>query len=405
MEQKMIDIFVGRLPIYTPSLDVFGYELLYRSKDNTRALIRDGEKATSQVIFNTFIEIGIGNIVEDKLAFINIDRSYLVGRLPLPFPKEQIVLEISQRMVLDEELIVAMVRLRAEHYWLSLEDRPDEILDERIVNSANILKINIHQMKQPELRERVQIYRKFNARLMAARVQTQEEFENCKEFGFDFYQGYFLSKPRVVSGRRLPTNRFSLLKLLSCLYDPDVDMRELEELIRQDVSLSYRLLRMVNSAYYALETKVESIRHALVILGLKQVRSWLTILAMSEVNDRSTTLMNTALIRGKMCELLAVASGYKQEDRYFTVGLLSILDAIMDLPMEKVLSSLPLTDDLNQALLAHKGPMGSLLAGVIAYESGEWGEVEVLDTKPGTLRDAYLSSIAWASEISRKVQI
>ena len=168
MEQKMIDIFVGRLPIYTPSLDVFGYELLYKSKDNTRALIRDGEKATSQVIFNTFIEIGIGNIVEDKLAFLNVDRSYLVGRLPLPFPKEQIVLEISQRMELDEELIVAMAKLRSEHYWLSLEDRPDEILDERIVNSANILKINIHQMKPSELRERVQIYRKFNARLMAS---------------------------------------------------------------------------------------------------------------------------------------------------------------------------------------------------------------------------------------------
>ena len=178
--------------------------------------------------------------------------------------------------------------------------------------------------------------------LWRAHVQTQEEFENCKEFGFDFYQGYFLAKPRVFSGRRLPTNRFSLLKLLSCLYDPDVDMRELEELIRQDVSLSYRLLRMVNSAYYALDTKVESIRHALVILGLKQIRSWLTILAMSEVNDRSTTLMTTALIRGKMCELLASASGNKQEDRFFTVGLLSILDAIMDLPMEKVLESLPL---------------------------------------------------------------
>jgi EAL and modified HD-GYP domain-containing signal transduction protein len=405
MEQKMIDIFVGRLPIYTPSLEVFGYELLYRAKDNTRALVTDGEKATSQVIFNTFIEIGIGKIAEDKLAFLKVDRSYIVGKLPLPFPREQIVLEIPQRMELDEELLVALIKLRNDHYWICLEDRPDQSLDEKVVNSVNILKINIHQIPVPELRERVQRYRKFNARLLAKRVQTQEEFETCKELGFDFYQGYFLSKPRVVSGRRLPANRFSLLKLLSCLYDPDVDMRELEELIRQDVSLSYRLLRMVNSAYYALDTKVESIRHALVILGLKQIRSWLTILAMSEVNDRSTTLMSTALIRGKMCELLAVASGYKQEDRFFTVGLLSILDAIMDLPMSKVLESLPLTDDLNTALQEHAGLMGTTLAGVIAYESGEWGEIENLDTKPGVLRDAYLSAIAWASEVSRKVQI
>jgi EAL and modified HD-GYP domain-containing signal transduction protein len=401
----MIDIFVGRLPIYTPSLDIFGYELLYRAKNNTRALIRDGEKATSQVIFNTFIEIGIENIVEDKLAFLNVDQSYITGKLPLPFPKEQIVLEISKRLELDEVLIQAMAKLRSERYWICLEDQPDRILEERIVNSANILKINIHQTPASELREHVQAYRKLNARLMASKVQTQEEFESCKELGFDFYQGYFLAKPRVVSGRRLPANRFSLLKLLTCLYDPDVDIRELEELIRQDVSLSYRLLRMVNSAYYSLDTKVESIRHALVILGLKQIRAWLTILALSEVNDRSTTLMTTALIRGKMCELLAVTSGYKQEDRFFTVGLLSILDAIMDLPMAKVLESLPLTDDLNQALLDHKGQMGSLLAGVIAYEGGEWGEVEAIDTKPGTLRDAYLSAIAWASDISRNLKI
>jgi EAL and modified HD-GYP domain-containing signal transduction protein len=182
-------------------------------------------------------------------------------------------------------------------------------------------------------------------------------------------------------------------------------MRELEDLIRQDVSLSYRLLRMVNSAYYALDTKVESIRHALVILGLKQIRAWLTILAMSEVNDRSNTLMTTAMIRGKMCELLALSMGYKQEDRFFTVGLLSILDAIMDLPMKEVLESLPLTDDINQALLKHTGSLGELLGCVIAYENGEWNTVDTTGLSSIALRDSYLASIAWASEISRRIQI
>jgi len=403
MEKQMIDIYVGRIPIYSPSLEIFGYELLYRVKDNTRALIRDGEKATSQIIFNTFIEMGINNIVENKLAFLYIDRSYLTGKLPLPFPKEQIVLEIPARVDLDEELISSLSNLNKNHYWVSLDDRPELILDERVLNTINILKFNILNSSKTELKEKVQIYRKHNIRLLANKVGTQEEFDICKEIGFDYYQGNFLAKPRMVAGRRLPANRISLLKLLTSLYDPDVDMRELEELIRQDVSLSYRLLRMVNSAYYALDTKVESIRHALVILGLKQIRDWLTILAMSEVNDRSTTLMNAALIRGKMCELLAVAAGHKQEDRFFTVGLLSILDAILDLPMATVLESLPLTDDLNLALLDHSGPMGNILACVLAYENGEWGEVDSLQTTPGTLRDAYLSSIAWANEVLRRV--
>lgn len=404
MPYEMIDIYVGRMPIYTPSLEVFGYELLYRTEENTQALLRDGDKATSQVIFNTFIEIGIGNIVEDKLAFLKVDRSYITGKLPLLFPKEQIVLEISQRLDLDEEIIEAMAKLRTERYWISLDDRPGQIFGERIVNAANILKININLTPASELRKRVNFYRNFNVRLLANRVQTQEEFETCKEIGFDYYQGHFLSKPKVVAGRRLPANRFSLLKLLTCLLDPDVSMSKLEEVIRQDVSISYRLLRMVNSAYYALDTKVESIRHALVILGLKQIRGWLTILAMSEVNDKSTTLMNTALIRGKMCELLAVESGYAQEDRFFTVGLLSILDAIMDLPMAKVLEKLPLTDDLNQAILNQKGPMGRVLACVLAYETAEWEEVDILNTKPGELRNAYLKAIAWTSEVTRKIQ-
>jgi c-di-GMP phosphodiesterase len=405
MEQKMIDIYVGRQPVYTPSMEIFGYELLYRAKENTKALHEDGEKASSQVIFNTFIELGIDKIIEDKLAFLQVDRIYLTGKVMLPFPKEQVVMCIPPWVDIDDELLVSMEILHNEGYWLALEDHPDLELNETITRCINILKLNIHRYPLSSLRDRVLEFRRFSSRLLADHVQTQEEFDTCRELGFDFYQGNFLSQPKLIHGRRLPARRFSLLKLLTCLYDPDVDMRELEELIRQDVSLSYRLLRMVNSAYYALDTKVESIRHALVILGLKQIRAWLTILAMSEVNDRSNTLMTTAMIRGKMCELVAQSMGHKQEDRFFTVGLLSILDAIMDPPMTEVLESLPLTDDINQALLKHTGPMGELLGCVIAYENGEWNTVDSLGLSSMTLRESYLASISWASEISRRIQI
>ncbi len=401
----MIDIYVGRQPIYTPSMDIFGYELLYRAKDNTKALQRDGDKASSQVIFNTFIEMGMDKIVEDKLAFMQVDRGYLTGKAPMPFPKEQVVLSIAPWVDLDDEVLASLSVFRNQGYFFALEDHPEQELSPLLVKDINILKLNIHRFPISNLRDRVLEYRRFSCRLLADHVQTQEEYDTCREFGFDFYQGNFLSKPKVIHGRRLPARRFSLLKLLTCLYDPDVDMKELEELIRQDVSLSYRLLRMVNSAYYALDTKVESIRHALVILGLKQIRAWLTILAMAEVNDRSTTLMTTAMIRGKMCELLSQSMGYKQEDRYFTIGLLSILDAIMDLPMNEVLENLPLTEDMNAALMQHTGNMGAILGCVIAYENGEWSEVEATNFSPITLRDSYLASIAWASEISQRIQI
>jgi EAL and modified HD-GYP domain-containing signal transduction protein len=405
MEKNMIDIYVGRQPVYTPAMDVFGYELLYRAKENTSALQRDGDKAFSQVIFNTFIEIGMEKIVEDKLAFMQVDRGYLTGKIPLPFPKEQIVMSIAPWVEMDDELLTSLAVLRSRGYWFALEDNAELDLNELLVKDINILRLNIQRFPLSTLRERVMDYRRFSCRLLADHVQTQEEYDVCSELGFDFYQGNFLAKPKVIHGKRLPARRYSLLKLLTSLYDPDVDMRELEDLIRQDVSLSYRLLRMVNSAYYALDTKVESIRHALVILGLKQIRAWLTILAMSEVNDRSTTLMTTAMIRGKMCELVSQAIGHKQEDRYFTIGLLSILDAIMDLPMKDVLENLPLTDDINMALLNHSGPMGTILDCVISYENGEWDEVEATKISPLILRDSYLASIAWASEVSQRIQI
>ncbi len=401
----MIDFYVGRQPVYTPSMDVFGYELLYRAKENTTALHEDGEKASSQVIFNSFIELGIDKIIEDKLAFLQVDRVYLTGKVLLPFPKEQVVMCVPPWVDVDNDLLSSLENLHNQGYWLALEDHPDLILSESNTRNINILKLNIHKFPLSSLRDRVLEFRRFSSKILADHVQTQEEYDACREMGFDFYQGNFLSQPKLIHGRRLPARRFSLLKLLTCLYDPDVDMRELEELIRQDVSLSYRLLRMVNSAYYALDTKVESIRHALVILGLKQIRAWLTILAMSEVNDRSNTLMTTAMIRGKMCELLAQSTGYKQEDRFFTVGLLSILDAIMDLPMLEVLQSLPLTEDINHALLQHTGPMGELLGCVIDYENGDWNAVESAGVSSVLLRDSYLASIAWASEISRRIQI
>ena len=219
--------------------------------------------------------------------------------------------------------------------------------------------------------------------------------------GFEYFQGYFLSKPNVVEGQRLPASRLNLLILLSRIRTPGIEFREVEEIILQDVSLSYKLLRLINSAFYTKHTEIKSIRQALTFLGLRQIQDWVSLIFLSQIEDKPRDLMTTAMVRAKMCEILGLSLNKKISDISFTVGLFSVLDALLDMPLEDILSSLPLSDDVSSALLQHKGQLGEILNTVIAYERGNWEDTLSLDLDPEVLKEAYLKSISWAAEIEK----
>lgn len=392
----MPDIFIARQPIYKRNLDVDAYELLFRSANVEAANVVDGDAATSQVLVNALIEIGLHELVGSHHAFINCTERFLVEGLPATITPTQVVLEVLEDILPSQRLTDALARLRDSGYSIALDDFRYDASKRDLVALADVVKLDILAMPREELAREVDILRGFDIKLLAEKVETQEDYLACKELGFDYFQGYFFCKPNIVRGRHTPTSKLAIMRLLAKINDPEIEFRELEDLIAHDVSLSYRILRYINSAFFSLTEKVESIRRAITLLGLKAIKSWVTILALSNVDDKPYELMTMALMRAKMCETLA-GERSKHASVAFTVGLLSTLDALMDKALIDVLGELPLTNEIKTALLSHEGPLGEILNVVLAYEQGDW-ETATHASKfsSAALSHAYLDSIRWS---------
>ncbi len=400
----MPHIYLARQPIYDRKLDVYAYELLYRAADEENAPAGLGDQATYTVLVNALTEIGLVELVGPHFAFVNLTRGFVVGDNPLPFSGNKIVVEVLEDIVADDEVVAGIKQLSAQGYMIALDDF---IYDESLrplVELADLIKIDLLALDRSQLIEQVEILKGFKVKLLAEKVETQEEFELCKMLGFDYFQGYFFCKPKVLKRRRMPANQLAVMQLLAKLQDPDVEIDVLGEVISNDVSLSYRLLRYVNSAMFSLPKKVESLRHAVVFLGLKTVKEMVMVLAMSDAKDKPHELLVTSLVRAKMCELLASSSALSNNEGCFVVGLFSVLDALLDMEMVKLLPSLSLSDEINQALLTHEGVAGEVLAAVIAYEQGQWDSPAMKRFEQEHINKAYFDALAWAGDVEASIR-
>lgn len=397
------EIFIGRQPIFDRELNVVAYELLYRNSQTNFADITDGEHATMQVLNNAFMEIGFDDLVGEGKAFLNMPRGFILGEFTLSLPKDRVVLELLENIEVDADVIDAVQALSDQGYTIALDDFVYHEKLKPLVRLASIIKIDLMALSEDEVTRHVSLLKQDDVSLLAEKVETLEEFEKCKVLGFEYFQGYFFSRPQVISGAKLPTNRLAILQLVGKIYDPDVTYTELEQLISQDVTLSYKLLRVINSAAYALPRKIDSMKHALTILGIKNIRNWTSMIAFSGVENKPSELFNVSMMRAKMCELLALGLGQKDADSYFTVGLFSNLDALMDQPLIDLVEPLPLAKEMKDALLTQSGAMGEVLHCVLAYEGGNWDEVCVDRLKPAEIRQAYVDSLHWSREMNREL--
>jgi EAL and modified HD-GYP domain-containing signal transduction protein len=399
----MSDIYIGRQPIYDRKLNVYAYELLFRAAADNSASFTDGDQATTDVIVNTFLEIGLDNIVGNRLAFINLTRSFFVGEHSISLPKDRVVLELLEDIDADAEVIAGVKRLSDLDYTIALDDFIYHESLQPLVSLADLVKIDIMALNRGEIREHVNALRQHPLRLLAEKVETQQDFDFCMELGFDYFQGYFFAQPKVIRGQRLPNNRLAILKLLSRLQDPNITPQQLEDLISQDIAFSYRILRYVNSTSLALPRRIESIHQAVVILGLQRIKSWTTLLAMSQVDNKSAELVVTAMVRGRMAEGLAKAMNAAQPESFFTVGLFSALDALMDNSMEEILTQLPLADHIAAALLHRRGLHGEILECVLTYERGQWEDLGCSQLGTHKIRDCYLEALQWAGDVWQRL--
>lgn len=399
----MTDIFVGRQPIFNQQLNVIGYELLYRSMRSTSAPVGDGDVATSNVMFNAFVEIGLENITGAQRAFINLTRNFITGKYPIPLPPGRVILEVVENIVVDNELIVGLRSLSAQGYQIALDDITDlEKLDPRLVDACHIIKVDLPRFdRSRDDQVRTFLKQHQNARLLAEKVETQEDLAYCKQLGFHYYQGFFLCRPNIVEGRQMAPEKMVVLNMLSRLQDPNITFGALEEIVVCDPMLGYKLLRLINSVFYSVPTIIESIRQALTLIGLRQLREWLTLMLLTGVPDKPDELAVIGMMRARMCEQIALKKGITRPDSYRLAGLFSILDALLDTTLDQVVSGIHLADELVAALLNHEGPIGEVLKLTLAYERGDWNLVEQADLPPEILQKIYLETIHWTDEVKK----
>lgn len=366
---------LARQPIFNTQMKVVAYELLCRSSHDNQANFYDGDAASSQVLLNAFSELSINNVVGKHLAFINFTRNLL--QAPPPFDQKQLVVEVLEGQRVDDAMLHALKVLRENHYVIALDDFTLTSETECLLPYADIIKLDVLQLSADDLKSHVAHIKPLGIKLLAEKVETYEMLEFCKTIGFDFFQGYFLARPQIISGRKLSDSKQSVLQLLSALQDPDIPVDRIERMLARDTVLSFKLLRLVNSAAFGLTRKVDSLKQAIMFLGLNKIKNWVNILAMSNLGDKPLELSVTALIRARMCEQIAAhLTSKNRPDGFFTVGLLSTLDAFMDAPLPSLLSTISLSKHINDAILSQLGNEGKVLEITAHYEKGEWEKID-----------------------------
>jgi c-di-GMP-related signal transduction protein len=407
-----MDVLVARQAIFDRDRRVHGYELLFRSEAGQNAFDgTEGGQATKQVLANSLLVIGLENLVGAKKAFVNFGRGPLLQGWHSALPPENTVIELLENVEPDDEILEACRELRKQGYQLALDDFVFRAGSERLLQVADLVKIEIQSIPRPEQKVLVRSYRARGLQTLAEKVETHEEFEWAREAGYDFFQGYFFARPVIVRGRKIPAAKLHCLRLLQEAQRPELDFDRLEALILEDVSLSYQLLRYVNSPLFGVVNRIKSIRQALLFFGENDLRKWIALATLARTaDDKPGELIMHSLVRARFCESLAQKADKGQDQSAFLMGLFSLLDALIDRPIEEAVAEMNLAPEI-AAVLNGKAPDSDMLRRVYdlakAYEMADWARVEELAGQAriptSNLGEEYCAAAGWAQQILEPV--
>jgi EAL and modified HD-GYP domain-containing signal transduction protein len=347
------------------------------------------------------MEIGLDDLVGERLAFVNFSRESLLNcDLANLLPPSRVVIEILENVEIDDELNASVKSLVAQGYTIALDDFVYEPKWNPLLQLAKIVKLDVSCHSAEEIQKLIHVLEPFDVELLAEKVETREEHELYSEMGFTYFQGYYYSKPSVIKQDCLSDNQLAILQLVARLQDPDIQSEEAVELVSQTVSLNYKLLRYANSASIGVKTQLGSIQEAVIYLGLRKLKELASLIAMSTINTKSTELIYTGLTRAMMCEQLARSKQLPDEGQFFIVGLFSILEALLDYPIDQVLARLPLTDVITHALVNHEGVLGETLLSSMACETSDWAHMRFNGLDERSVYSAYLDAVKWMRNYS-----
>ena len=398
----MTTVFLGRQPILDRNRRTYGYEFLYRGGQHDAAFFSDPDEATRAVLERSMLEWGFGRVLGGRQGFINASETFLRSGLYQVLKPDTVVIELAASLELDDATLAELRTARAAGYRLALDGVTDvaRIADMPVTSLVDVLKVDVARVDPAELELLVPDLRVLapRAHLLAEKVEDHDVFERCQALGFQFFQGYFFAKPEVLSRRTRPVHRSAALALLAEVQRPDIDVPRLEELVSSDPTLAYRLLSLVNSSAFGLADTVDSVRRAIVLLGIDKVRHIAALLTLSASSADNEELVVLAATRARMAGELAAERALSGSA--FMAGLLSVLDAIFDVPLADLLGELPLPEVVTEALLEGTGPIGEVLEAVRAFERADVVSIESL--RPGGVDEmcsAFGSAAMWADAL------
>lgn len=383
-------VLLARQPILRTGGAIHGYELLFRREDGSGWPIGDEDQATARVLVAAFADVGLAAVTSGTKAWVNTPRGFLLDTDLSVLPAERVVLELLERDAVDGALVARAQELARAGFELALDDfawREDTI---PLLDLATYVKLDIRELGLDGVAEHVRRLGAWDVQVVAEKVETADERDACRALGVELFQGYFFERPRLVRGRPAPQAALSRLRNATAL-SRESTFEEIGRIVRLDAGLSVRLLRYINSAAVGVRHRVTSLRQALMLVGTKALRQWLLLALMGDLGSGRPAVLSAALVRAKLCETLARDAGLDATDSAFSVGLLSVCDALLDAPLDEVICGLPLAPEIRDAIVRREGPLGALLETAIALEHGEAAS----DAGPGHPLHA---AVCWADE-------
>jgi len=402
--------FLGRQPILDRSQQIVGYELLFRSPESLLAAnFLDIQVASASVIVNALSDFGFQDVLGRHRGFFNVTREVLMSDALELLPRERVVIELLETIMADDEVVARCRTLKSLGFTLALDDHLYSPSFEPIYQLVDIVKLDVLQIPEAELAGMVSRLRAWPLTLLAEKVESAQQYAACSALGFDLFQGYYFARPVVLKQNKVDVTKLTMLQLMEQVM-AETEIAEIEETFKQNPGLTYNLLRLVNSVAIGLRVRIKTLRHALMVLGLEQLKRWVTLAlyAGSDNNGVQSPLLEVAAMRGKLMELLVQslpgAAGREHADRAFMAGVLSLIDVLFEVSMEELVDKLNLVDDVRAALLDRSGWLGSLLLLAEKLEQADFAGVdEHLGQRgltPGQLLNAQLETIAWSDRLS-----
>jgi EAL and modified HD-GYP domain-containing signal transduction protein len=411
LEGNFMFAYVARQAILDRNKNLYSYELLFR--DGVKNCFPDiaPDEATSKILTDSHLNLGLEELTDGKLAFINFHEDTLLNKFPTSLEPDKVVIEIVETVKLSPQLVKACKEIKNLGYKIALDDHDFDPGWDVLLPYIDIIKIDIVECDYQSIVDNIDKFKRAGIKLVAEKIETHEEFERYKALDFDYFQGFFFARPEVLKRKQIPTSKMFVIELISASATANFDFNKINNIIQRDVSLSYKLLRFINNPMFNKGLQISSLKHALNYMGEVEVKKFIALLALANLgSEKSGELIHASLVRAKFCDMLGQIENLGTNPPIgFLVGLFSLLDALLDQEMKDIVEILPIGDGIKTALCGGENHLTEYLNLICAFEVGHWKNIRrigvSLNIDSSKIQGCYNEAIKWGSAMQQTAKI